>query len=69
MRDKKFVSRHREDFNIISNSQVSDEERKKALLKRGVAEFLVGFIIRPLLKWDEQKKRRNLEEVVNSKVR
>ena len=56
-RDQNFVSKHREDFQIISNAQASDEERKKALLKRGGAGFLGGTIIRHLLKWEEKKKK------------
>ena len=55
-RDQNFVSKHREDFQIISNAQASDEERKKALLKRGGAGFLGGTIIRHLQKWEEKKK-------------
>ena len=39
-RDKLFVEKHRQDFNIISDSRASDEDRKKALLKRGGAGFL-----------------------------
>ena len=57
-RDQQFVTRHRADLKIISNSRFSDEQRKKALLKRGGAGFLGGVIIRHLLKWDETKKRR-----------
>ena len=56
-RDRQFVVRHHKDFDVISNSQASDEERKKVLLKRGRAGFLGGVIIRHLLKWNEQKKQ------------
>ena len=28
-RDQQFLARHRQDFDVISNSQASDEERKK----------------------------------------
>ena len=57
-RDKLFVEKHRQDFNIISDSRASDEDRKKALLKRGGAGFLGGTIIRHLLKWEEKKKKK-----------
>ena len=57
-RDKLFVEKHRQDFNIISGSRASDEDRKKALLKRGGAGFLGGTIIRHLLKWEEKKKKK-----------
>ena len=57
-RDKLFVEKHRQDFNIISDSRASDEDRKKALLKRGGAGFLGGTIILHLLKWEEKKKKK-----------
>ena len=57
-RDEQFVARHREDLRIIGSKRFSDEDRKKALLKRGVAGFLGGVIIRHLLKWDESKKKK-----------
>ena len=57
-RDEQFVARHREDLKIISSKRFSDEDRKKALLKRGGAGFLGGVIIRHLLKWDETTKKR-----------
>lgn len=60
-RDQNFVSKHREDFQIISNAQASDEERKKALLKRGGAGFLGGTIIHHLLKWEDSKKKKKVE--------
>ena len=59
-RDEQFVARHREDLRIIGSKRFSDEERKKALLKRGGAGFLGGVIIRHLLKWDESKKKREI---------
>ena len=58
-RDRQFVVRRHKDFDIISYSQASDEERKKVLLKRGRAGFLGGVIIRHLLKWNEQKKQKS----------
>ena len=44
-RDEQFLTRHRADLKIISSSRFSNDDRKKALLKRGGAGFLGGVII------------------------
>ena len=57
-RDEQFVARYRADLKIISSKRFSDQDRKKALLKRRGAGFLREVIIRHLLKWDETVKKK-----------
>lgn len=55
----------------IADKKVNEDNRLKAILKRGGAGFLGGIIIRNLLKWNlnkeiiaKPKKKRKLKSVV-----
>ena len=62
---QKFIQAHRQELSVIADKKANEEERKKAILKRGGAGFLGGTIIRHLFKWGESPKRkRRLRSVV-----
>lgn len=46
---QRFIDKHREDLSVIANKKVNDDNRIKAILKRGGAGFVGGVIIRHLL--------------------
>lgn len=54
---QRFIDKHREDLSVIADKHVNDDNRLKAILKRGGAGFLGGVIIRHLLKWNLSKER------------
>ena len=54
---ERFLQSHRQELSIIADKNADEEERKKAILKRGGAGFLGGTIIRHLFKWETQKKK------------
>lgn len=71
---QRFIDKHREDLSVIANKKVNDDNRIKAILKRGGAGFVGGVIIRHLLKWNlaktrtaKPKKRRLRSVVINPK--
>lgn len=67
----RFIQAHRHDLNVIANKNANEEDRKKAILKRGGAGFLGGTIIRHLFKWETGQKRkrrpRSVARVVKQK--
>lgn len=72
---QRFIDKHREDLSVIANKKVNDDNRIKAILKRGGAGFVGGVIIRHLLKWNlakartaKPKKRRLKSVVINPKA-
>lgn len=54
---QRFIDKHREDLRVIANKKVNDDNRIRAILKRGGAGFIGGVIIRHLLKWNLAKAR------------
>lgn len=71
---QRFIDKHREDLSVIANKKVNDDNRIKAILKRGGAGFVGGVIIRHLLKWNlakirtaKPKERRLRNVVINPK--
>lgn len=72
---QRFIDKHRDDLSVIANKKVNDDNRIKAILKRGGAGFVGGVIIRHLLKWNlantrtaKPKKRRLKSVVINPKA-
>lgn len=67
---QRFIEKHREDLKTIADKKANEDNRLKAILKRGGAGFLGGVIIRNLLKWNLNKerivkpKKRKLKSVV-----
>ena len=55
---QRFIHSHRQELSVIADKKANEEERKKAILKRGGAGFLGGTIIRHLFKWDTGRKGR-----------
>lgn len=55
---QRFIQSHRQDLSVIADKKSNEEERKKAILKRGGAGFLGGTIIRHLFKWETGRKPR-----------
>lgn len=54
---QRFINKHQEDLSNIANKKVNEDNRIKAILKRGGAGFVRGVIIRHLLKWNLAKTR------------
>lgn len=54
---QRFIEKHREDLKVIADKKANEDNRLKAVLKRGGAGFLGGVIIRNLLKWNMKKEK------------
>lgn len=54
---QRFIDTHREDLKVIATKKVNDDNRIRAILKRGGAGFIGGVSIRHLLKWNLAKAR------------
>lgn len=54
---QRFIEKHRDDLKVIADKKVNEDNRLKAVLKRGGAGFLGGVIIRNLLKWNLKKEK------------
>lgn len=54
---QRFIDTHREDLKVIANKKVNDDNRIRAILKRGGARFIGEVIIRHVLKWNLAKAR------------
>lgn len=53
---QKFMDKHKEDLQLLSDGNVALPAKRKIILKPGGSGFLGGVMIRSLLRWDGSKK-------------
>jgi hypothetical protein len=59
---QKFMDRHKEDIQLLSDGNVALPTKRKLILKPGGSGFLGGVMIRSLLRWDGKKTARKFSK-------